>query len=185
MGPPPNGAGKSTTMRMILGLDTPDGGRAPRKPVTFPGLTVKDRWSTAVVDRNRLVSSSTEIMATTVSSRAPRRRLPQGPFRPSARGPKVPPIGSVPLPRGIRRAADAARRNRAYAGDMHAETYLIVRVRPAHWRALDRLAAAGWTSITLVYLTRYSLPAALLGAAVFGLPIALRRTRPLPAFGVL
>ena len=33
----PNGAGKSTTMRMVLGLDTPTGGRGPSRCRRTPG----------------------------------------------------------------------------------------------------------------------------------------------------
>ncbi len=56
---PADGGVRPTIIRMAVDLPAPFG---PRKPVTEPGSTVNDTWSTAVKPPYRLVSSSTTIM---------------------------------------------------------------------------------------------------------------------------
>ena len=56
---PEVGAARPRMIRMVVVLPAPFG---PRKPVTWPGRTVKLRSSTAVTGPNRLVSPSTSIM---------------------------------------------------------------------------------------------------------------------------
>ncbi len=74
----PNGAGKSTTMRMILGLDNPNGGRALidgrpyaalHRPLTQVGALLEANW----VHPNRSARSHLRFMA--ASNRIPSRRV--------------------------------------------------------------------------------------------------------------
>ncbi len=74
----PNGAGKSTTMRMILGLDNPNGGRALidgkpyaalQRPLTQVGALLDANW----VHPNRSARAHLRFMA--ASNRIPTRRV--------------------------------------------------------------------------------------------------------------
>ena len=60
---PEVGAARPRMIRMVVVLPAPFG---PRKPVTWPGRTVKLRSSTAVTGPNRLVSPSTSIRPVSV-----------------------------------------------------------------------------------------------------------------------
>ncbi|WP_194891771.1 sensor histidine kinase, partial [Catenulispora pinisilvae] len=67
---------------------------------------------------------------------------------------------------------------------------VIRRVRPGHWRALDRLAAGAYALLVASYLAKHAdSPAAILGAlagaACFAYPIAWRRRQPMAAAALL
>ncbi|RYJ30428.1 hypothetical protein CU044_1163 [Streptomyces sp. L-9-10] len=68
---PAVGASRPTIIRMVVDFPAPFG---PRKPVTSPGFTVKDRRPTTVLSPYRLVSSLASIMASVLSflERGPR-----------------------------------------------------------------------------------------------------------------
>jgi signal transduction histidine kinase len=66
---------------------------------------------------------------------------------------------------------------------------LLARLRPGHWQALDRLAAAGFAAAAFALLLKYahSGPAVLgaaAGAAALGWPLAWRRRHPAGALAV-
>jgi ABC-2 type transport system ATP-binding protein len=74
----PNGAGKSTTMRMILGLDAPDGGRVTVDGVTYKSLKQPLREVGALLDAkwvhpNR--SARAHLMWMARSNRLPSKRV--------------------------------------------------------------------------------------------------------------
>ncbi len=73
-----NGAGKSTTMRMILGLDTPTGGRATVKGVRYAELGWPLREVGAVIDAkafNQRASGRANLRILAATNRLPRSRI--------------------------------------------------------------------------------------------------------------
>lgn len=86
---------------MVVVLPAPFG---PRNPVTCPGRTVKERWSTAVLSPYRLVSSLTSITRATVPVRGRGAHRPVG----GPRRRRSAPVGCIPWAHagGGRRAYD-------------------------------------------------------------------------------
>ena len=76
----PNGAGKSTTMRMILGLDTPDRGQALIGGVPYPALNWPLRTVGALLDAGAFHpgrSGRTHLAALAASNDIPGTRVEQ------------------------------------------------------------------------------------------------------------